>query len=54
VQALAYAVVVIGLLVAGIVKHTPQVWICFGLVLVFSVAILFHAYEQTYKEDGPA
>lgn len=54
VQALAYAIVVIGLLVAGIVKHTPQVWICFGLVLVFSVAILFHAYEQTYKEDGPA
>jgi hypothetical protein len=41
-----------GLLVAGIVKRTPQVWICFGLVAVISLVILFHAYEQTYKDEG--
>jgi hypothetical protein len=54
VQVVAYALAVIGLLIAGIWKRTPQVWICFGLVLIFSAVILFHAHEQTYKEDGQA
>jgi hypothetical protein len=53
-QAGAYAIAVVGLLVAGIVKNTPQLWICFGLVTVVSFVILFHAYEQTYREDGQA
>ena len=54
VQVVAYAAAVIGLLVAGILKRTPQVWICFGLVAIVSLVILFHAYEQTYKDEGPA
>jgi hypothetical protein len=52
--ACAYGVVLIGLLIAGLIKRTPIVWIAFGLVAVVSFAVLFHDYEQLYKDEESA
>jgi hypothetical protein len=47
------AVVVVGLLVAALMKRMPIIWIAFGLVAVISLALLFYEHEQLYKDGEP-
>jgi hypothetical protein len=50
----AYGLVLTGLFVAGLVRRTPMVWIIFGLAAVTTLAVLFHDYDQLYKDQGSA
>jgi len=43
-----------GLLITGIIKRAPIVWITLGLVAVVSFVVLVHDYEHLYKDDGSA
>jgi len=52
--ACACGVVLAGLLVAGLIKQTPIIWIAFGLVAVISFAVLFYEHEHLYKDEKPA
>jgi uncharacterized membrane protein len=52
--AFVYGAVLAALLVAGIVKRTPLVWIVFGLAAVLSFVILIHDHEQLYKDGDSA
>jgi hypothetical protein len=49
-----YGFVLVGLLIAGLVKRTPIVWITFGLASVFSFVILVSDYERIFKDEGSA
>ena len=49
-----YGSVLTALLIAGLIKQTPLVWIVFGLALVFSFVILVHDYEQLYGDEDSA
>ena len=52
--AFACGAILAALLIAGLVKRTPLVWIAFGLAAVLSLALLFHEYEQLYKDGDSA
>ena len=52
--AFACGAVLAALFFAGLVKRTPLVWIAFGLAAVLSLALLFHEYEQLYKDGDSA
>src|SRR5436190_3920341 len=49
-----YALVLVGLLIAGLAKRTPIVWITFGLASMFSFVILVSDYERIFKDEGSA
>jgi hypothetical protein len=51
--ACAFGVILAGLLVVGLIKRTPIVWIAFGLVAVISLALLFYEHDQLYKDGEP-
>jgi uncharacterized membrane protein YuzA (DUF378 family) len=53
-RAIAFGVVLIGLFVLGLVRRSPIVWIIFGLAAVFCLVLLFHGYEQIYKDGESA
>ncbi len=42
------------LLIAGLLKRTPILWIAFGLTAVLSFVVLFYEYEQVYKDGDSA
>ena len=52
--AFVYGAVLAALLIAGLIKRTPLVWIVFGMAAVLSFVILFHDYEQLYKDGDSA
>jgi hypothetical protein len=49
-----YGLVLTALLVAGLIKRTPIVWIIFGLAAVITLAVLFNDYDQLYKDGESA
>ena len=49
-----YGAVLTALIAVGLFKRTPLVWIVFSLAAVLSFAILFHEYEQLYKDGDSA
>jgi hypothetical protein len=53
-RAFVFAAVLIGLFVLGLIRRSPIVWITFGLAAVFSLVLLFHGYEQIYKDGESA
>jgi hypothetical protein len=48
-----YGMASAALFIAAFVKQTPVLWIAFALTAVLSFVILFHEYDQLYK-DGDA
>jgi flagellar biosynthesis protein FliP len=53
-RAFVFIVVLTGLFVMGLVRRSPAVWIMFGLAAVLALVLLFHGYEQIYKDGESA